>query len=626
MFKSLGLQSKILAIITLISTLVIAGLALLEWSKFDQTYRDTATTLAKTLQTDMQRSLQTKQAVGITNAVAFAANQQLVAAIAGQDRQTALQALATVNQTYAANTGFKNIKIHIHTPQNRSFLRVWNPEKHGDDLSAFRFGIQQVIEKRQAIGVLELGREGLSIRGITPLFDNGRYIGSLEFIQGMASVARDYDQRNMHYAMLLNDYALTISTRAKNNPRFDSYVLSNQDAYTPQTLAMLEQLDWATLKQQGWLVQSDRLITLMEVEDLQGKVVGVQILGAPTDELNAAMNAQQSALFKEIGLLILVVLLMAAGIVLATRQLVLLPVKRLQSTIETVTRRGDFSARAPLSANQDEITRMGHDFNHLIDTTQQVLGEISATMHAIGNGELTRRVTIDTVGDLATLKNSINQSADTLDATMKALAEVLDALGRADFGAQIDSRIQAKGAFKAAMDNAQATQSALHQALSEINAVAAHMADSDFSQPITLELSGDLNTLKRNINQALGNLKTGFDSFNGSLTNLIDGDLTAHVVGDYKGELARLQHTINTALNNIATIFIDIKTTSASALNNIEQLSAGNQNLNERTQSQAASIEETAASMEEITSTVQNSLGSAKEANQLAQQARHDAN
>lgn len=626
MFKSLGLQSKILLIIALISTTVIIGLGINEYAKFDESYRQTASQQAKELRMDMQRSLETKKAVGITNAVAFASNQQLIGSVAKQDRTAVLEALRTVKQTYADNTGFNNVKIHIHTPDNRSFLRVWSPEKHGDDLSGFRFGIAEVIKNKKAIGVLELGRAGLSVRGITPLFEEGRYIGSLEFIQGMASVARSYSERNMHYALLLNDYALTISTNAKNNTRFHNYVLGSMNAFTPEAIQMLQKIDWTTLEKQNWLVQDGLLITLLEVQDLQGKTVGVQILGTSTAELDAAMQTIQENLFKEIGLLIGIILLMAIAIVWATRKLVLLPVTHLQNTMEIVTRQGDFSARAPVSESKDEIASMSRDFNQLLDNTQQVLQQTSQTMEAIGNGDLSKRMQMETVGDLDVLKRSINQSADTLESTMQSLGNALTALGRADFSAQIAVNSNAKGAFKDAIDNAHMTLNTLNGAISEINQVAAFMADSDFSHPIQIELSGDLNTLKESINLALSNLKTGFSSFNGSLTYLIEGDLTAHVIGDYKGELATLQETINTALNNIATIFIDIKTTSESALANIHQLANGNENLNQRTQSQAASLEETAASMEEITSTVHNSLNNAKEANVLSTQAKEEAN
>lgn len=116
MFKSLGLQSKFLFINVLISIVVLMGLGLIEYQKYQQEYQKTASNLAEELRGDMERSINTKLAIGVTNAVSFASNGQLVKAVSQQDRASALMALETVNQTFRKNTDFNNIKIHIHTP------------------------------------------------------------------------------------------------------------------------------------------------------------------------------------------------------------------------------------------------------------------------------------------------------------------------------------------------------------------------------------------------------------------------------------------------------------------------------------------------------------------------------
>ena len=388
----------------------------------------------------------------------------------------------------------------------------------------------------------------------------------------------------------------------------------------------MQAIDWQTLNTRGWLIQGDRLITQSKVEDMQGKLVGVQILGAPLTDFNAAMDAIKNEAISQDIILIVVILIMSLSITLILRSAVIKPVKNLQTVMSKVTQKGDFSARMAASENRDEIAQLSSDFNSLMDDTQGIVKETSDTMQAIRNGELSKRIQTKTVGDLDLLKEAVNGTADTLEQTMATLGQALSDLGKANFNVQVHVADSEKGAFKAALVDAQTTMNNLNAAVSEINQTVSMMADSDFSHPINLSLTGDLDVLKQNINQALSNLQSGFTSFNGSLTNLIDGDLTSTVEGPYKGELAVLQNTINTALTNISTIFVDIKHTAESALTNIQQLTQGNENLNERTQNQAASIEETAAAMEEITSTVQNSLSNSKEANQLAHLASQDSN
>ena len=625
MFKSAGLQTKLIVLISSLTLLVLLVLGTTQYYKYQHEYQKTADILAKELRNDMERSIHSKMDIGLTNAVSFSSNNRIIEEVAKQDRQGAINTLKNVNQAYAKNTEFKSVKIHIHTPDNHSFLRAWKPEKYGDDLSSFRFGVAQVIKDQKAIAVLELGRTGLAVRGIAPLFQGNTYIGSLEFIQGMGSLARNYASQDKKYLLLLNEYALTISTSAKNNTPIGAYVLGNQKWFTPEAITMGEKIDWNRLNQKGWLVQDDMLITQSLVKDLQGKDVGIQVIGAPTTELNQSMAVIESAIFKEFGLLIGIVLLMAITILFAVRKLVLNPVTHLQHTIRLVTREGDFSARAQTSDSEDEIANMASDFNQLLGNIQQVLGETAHTLLAIRDGDLSQRIQVSTVGALDELKQAVNQTADTLDTTMQSLGKTLTALGNANFSETIERDSRAKGAFKEALDNGELTLKTLSIAMSEITDVLVAMAKSNFSHKVETPLTGDLQTVQQNINLANHNLHQAFDSFASRLSQLTQGDLTTTVKGDYQGQLAKLKDIINNSLANIASMFSEIKTTSEGALSNVHQLASGNQNLNERTQNQAASIEETAAAMEEITSTVQNSLSNAKEANELAQLASKDA-
>ncbi|HHT00806.1 MAG TPA: hypothetical protein ENK73_08135, partial [Thiomicrospira sp.] len=93
MFKSLGLQSKIVLSILTVAVIVITLLGINSYLHYQSEYKKTADEIAQKLQFDMQRSIQKKLDIGITNAVSFASNQQLVDAVANNDRATALNIL-----------------------------------------------------------------------------------------------------------------------------------------------------------------------------------------------------------------------------------------------------------------------------------------------------------------------------------------------------------------------------------------------------------------------------------------------------------------------------------------------------------------------------------------------------
>ncbi|MGQ9498761.1 MAG: cache domain-containing protein [Dissulfurimicrobium sp.] len=69
------------------------------------------------------------------------------------------------------------------------YLRVWAPEKNGDDLSGFRKTVVRVNKTGKPISGIETGREGLTIRAVAPIFFMDEQIGSVELFSGLAPFA-----------------------------------------------------------------------------------------------------------------------------------------------------------------------------------------------------------------------------------------------------------------------------------------------------------------------------------------------------------------------------------------------------------------------------------------------------
>lgn len=623
MFSRFGLQAKIMILSLSLGMAVVGVLIAIGFVNYNAEYQSTAASFAKELNQSVQNQMNKKLDIGITGAVSFAANRELINAVKQGDKALAQEILSGISQTFKEHTNFKNIKVHIHTPQNHSFLRSWK-KKNGDDLSSFRFGVQKVIDEKHPIQVLELGRAGLAVRGIAPLFDGSSYIGSLEFIQGVASVHKAFKKQGKHYLMLLNDSALEISTKAKGNPKVGQYYLASKKWFSPESVKFAQQLDWSELMSKGWLIQGEYLITYAKVDDMRGKEVGIQLIAEPVERLDQALAVLASNIKTQVFTIIAIVALMILMMLFSINTMVIRPVKALQGVFSSVIKQGDFSQRVPTSQNQNEVNLMSQDFNQLLNMLQQNIQSISATMAAIEKGDLSKRVDTDAVGELDTLKQSVNQTAENLDQTMTELGRVLNEISLSNFSTEV-KQVNAHGAFKSALEQTESAMHTLRDAIQDINSVVNHMAQANFSHLVEAEVSGDLLILKDNINRTLHSINDGFDSFSNSLSSLSSGDLTTKVIGDYHGQLAKLQDIINNSLSNIASMFTEVKLTSRGALDNVQHVTKGNVDLNSRTQNQAASIEETAASMEEITSTVQSSVTNAKQANDLAKHARTDA-
>ncbi|OGU13107.1 MAG: hypothetical protein A2076_07470 [Geobacteraceae bacterium GWC2_53_11] len=96
------------------------------------------------------------------------------------------------------------------------------------------------------------------------------------------------------------------------------------------------------------------------------------------------------------------------------------------------------------------------------------------------------------------------------------------------------------------------------------------------------------------------------------------GDLTCKVVVTSKDETGQLLQALKVMGESLVKIVSEVRSGSDSIATATQQITAGNGDLSQRTEEQAAALEETASSMEELTSTVKQNADNAQQANQLA--------
>jgi methyl-accepting chemotaxis protein len=107
------------------------------------------------------------------------------------------------------------------------------------------------------------------------------------------------------------------------------------------------------------------------------------------------------------------------------------------------------------------------------------------------------------------------------------------------------------------------------------------------------------------------------------LSATLEGDLSHRIDLDGKtGFFQMMSRSVNDLADNLAALVSSAKAAAHVVFQGADEISAGNSNLQRRTESQAASLEQTAASMEELTSTVRQNADNTAQANQYATRAR----
>ena len=163
--------------------------------------------------------------------------------------------------------------------------------------------------------------------------------------------------------------------------------------------------------------------------------------------------------------------------------------------------------------------------------------------------------------------------------------------------------------------------------------------DESVSQVISAALKGDLSSrietrkgcsefiaaAGSSINDLLENFGNVLRDADKAISALSEGRLTEKMQGDYEGEYATLKEGINQSIDKLISVVTDITDSSNRVKSAAGEISNGNTNLSQRTEQQAASLEETSSAMEEITATVQQNAENSIQANTLARGARETA-
>ena len=149
---------------------------------------------------------------------------------------------------------------------------------------------------------------------------------------------------------------------------------------------------------------------------------------------------------------------------------------------------------------------------------------------------------------------------------------------------------------------------------SAVNAAEAGMLNSriDLSR-----VDGVAKELSTSINSLISAVEAPVNEAVQVAVALSEGRLTRQVEGEYLGRFSVMQESLNVAVDNLNSMMAQTKSATQSVNNGADQIFQGSISLNDRTQSQAASLEETAASMEEMTATVKQNAESSQEASRV---------
>jgi len=478
-FKSISSRIHIPLIISLFlgfSTVLISSIMGLEDIKKDVYQKE-----AKSIDLFANKSIEAKKNIAITNAINLSQNRSFIEALKNNDKTLAYKVGQELMQRFKSDTGYKNIKIHIHTKDAKSFLRLWKPEKNGDDLSSFRHTINHVIGTKKALSAIEVGKAGLTFRGLSPIFDETHnYLGSVEFIMGFSSNVKELKNTLETDAIIVMDKKyLSVAKKLENNPKIGSFVVAQKE-YNSKLLEDLKNTQ--NLFSSKTEIASDNfLITKLPIKDFKGNIAGYMVTGKDINIVNGVVKKAEDSIMQQLIIMfigdIIVMMLLSFIISRAVKK----PLVGMIDTTKNLAS-GDADLTQRLSTDSgDEIAQTNSWINSFIQRIQSTLSDVKSTSYK--NSSITKEFStisagiIDRVTKSSTTLQELNENSTNINSTIKASLEVTQ---------------EAQESIESTKANLNETKEILYELITKV----------EVNSQKELELSDKLNALTADASQA----------------------------------------------------------------------------------------------------------------------------
>ncbi len=378
MFKNLKIGPKIyipLIVSIFLATTVIAFNAYFSIGEIE---KDVYEKEKRSLATYFEQKFDAKKQVGLTNAINIANNLYIIEALRTGERALAIKGLERIDEEFKKYTKFKNIKIHVHTADLHSFVRLWKLDKYGDDLSGFRKTIVAVKKTKAPLVAIEIGRAGLVLRGVAPVLDSGEYLGSVEFIQGLNSISRTAKKDGIDIVTVMDKKYADIATFLKSQKTLmGSYaVVTKKGAYDEKFVA-----DLANAKALEPVIVTERyFIVTRPIKDFSGETVGYALIGKPIKEIESVIDHATNALIVQLVIMLLVDLVMLLILIVVISRTVVRPIRQLNERIKDIAHgEGDLTKRIAVGS-RDEIGEMASNINAFIEKVWWIIQSMRQSM------------------------------------------------------------------------------------------------------------------------------------------------------------------------------------------------------------------------------------------------------
>jgi len=301
-FSRLSYKALLLISISLGMTVIISFLSYFIYSTMSEEIINQEISELESISNAVNLKLQASIDEAETAVKVVAENTEVQEAFAERDRDR-LRGMLLDSYREVSNS---MAQFHFHLPDSSSFLRLHNPDKFGDDLSSFRFTVNEANQRQTIIKGIEEGRGGYGMRVVYPVRYQGQHLGTVEMGTdlGQGFLAELEDNFPGQYYL----YSLTEETNVSDTERNTEWIAStaSEDPYNIEN-TIIEELKSG---ENAFFTEGDQSFLLQPFRDYEGQIKGYIKAVYDRSSLVGNLNAlrRNVIIFALLGILITVML------------------------------------------------------------------------------------------------------------------------------------------------------------------------------------------------------------------------------------------------------------------------------------------------------------------------------
>ena len=383
----MGIRTKVVIALVIAVGLLFAVLVPSGLIQYRAIRLDTLESTAGEFRTLVRAEIAAKEDVWLTNALQIAENPLIRTAMLENDRQAAIDMLVRYNEVFRESTNFRNVQVHLVDDQQRSFVKSWNPDSFGEDLS-YSAAYRQVLARGEAMVTMEPSPQGLRMKGLFPVRAEGDIIGLVNFEGGLNSIKRNLEPRAVDFLYFMDDAYLDIAGRLQDAPAWTPdtgtrLLLSQSDVNEEFYDYVVGGLDLQTALA-GYRFDPSYLATAFPVERFDGEVLGYYVVGQTTDRAAGILADSRRLLLTTYSLVLGAFLLIAVIAYAMLGRIIVRPLGSVVGFSEELAD-GDLMGELPLRGS-DEIGRLAMAMRGMQGRLRDVVTTIRVASDAVMEG------------------------------------------------------------------------------------------------------------------------------------------------------------------------------------------------------------------------------------------------